>query len=68
MADAKQQLLSYLPPDDEQVCPPDCVLVSEDGTEMPAHHSFVSMHTKEVAKMLAVAKHDEEGSKRLQVS
>ena len=26
------QLLDYLPPaDDEQVCPPDCVLVSEEG-------------------------------------
>ena len=68
MANAKQQLLSYLPPDDEQICSPDCVLVSEDGTELPAHQSFLSMHSKELGMMLAVAKHDDKGSKRLQVS
>ena len=67
MADAKQQLLSYLPPDDEQICIPDCELVSEDGTEWPAHHSFLSMHSKELGKMLAVATADDKGSRRLQV-
>ena len=68
MADATQQLLSYLPPDDEQVRLPDCVLVSEDGTELPAHEVFLSMHSRELGKMLAVARHDDKGSKCLQVS
>ena len=68
MADATRQLLSCLPPDDEQICPPDCVLVSEDGTELPAHEVFLYMHSKALGKMLAVAKHDGKGSKRLQVS
>lgn len=67
MADAKQQLLSYVPPDDEQVCPSDCVLVSEDGTELPAHQSFLFMHSKELGKMLAVATPDDKGGRRLQV-
>ena len=71
MADAqhrKQQLIGYLPSDDEQVCQPNCVLVSEDGTELPAHQSFLSMHSKELGRMLAVAKHADQGSTRLQVS
>lgn len=68
MADVKQQSLSHLPPDDEQVCLPNCVLVSEDGAELPAHQSFLCMHSKDLGKMLAVAKPDDKGSKRLQVS
>ena len=68
MADAKQQLLGCLPPDNEQLCPPDCVLVSEDGTEMPAHQSFVYLNSEELGKMLAVAMPDDKGSRRLQVS
>ena len=52
MARSKQQHLSYLTPDDEQVCPTDCVLVSEDDIELPAHQSFVSMHSKVMGKML----------------
>ena len=67
-ADAKQQLLSYLPPDDEQLCLPDSVLVAEDGTELPAHEVFLFMHSKVLGKILAVAEHDNNGCKRLQVS
>ena len=68
MADAKQQLLRYLPPDDEQLCPPDCVLVSEDGTGLPAHQSFLFLNFKELGEMLAVPAPDDKGSRRLQVS
>ena len=67
MVDAKQQPLSYLPPDDEQVCPPDCVLVSEDGKKLSAHEVFICLHSKELGKMLAVAKLDDEGTKSADV-
>ena len=63
-----QQSLSYLPTDDERLCPPDCVLVSKEGTELPAHQTFLFMQSKDLGKMVAVARHDGRGRKSLQVS
>ena len=64
-----QAAASQLPAhDDEQMWPPDCKLVSEEGTELPAHEIFLFMHSKDLGKMLAIAKHVDTGNKCLQVS